>query len=390
MPKQQQFFSKPFRNGPSAAVASAATPRHSLASQHEPLEMSAGRRQRPPHVFQGGRTARGTVDRAFLRMQANDEDDYEEEEEEQLEDEGEGEFEFESGEEESDDGEEECGYDDEDEDQDEEEDEEEEANAEEDLAQLKAELANVPFDQLLEIQQKVGLKQFHANYRGRKVKQGADTGSESDGSEEAIEQDRKGRKNAGSLPKGGKEEKASTKRVKPPKRKDKNMPVEVTSKKTVGRFRAVVELPQKKVRDPRFDPLAGKLNEDIFKRSYGFLRDYEASEIELLKKQIEKERDEGEKERLRRALTSMTSRKYTRERKEQRASIVRDWKKKQAERVKEGKAPRYLKNSDIKKLELVERYQALGEKGVEKVLEKKRKKNAAKEHRHVPYKRRSA
>lgn len=48
-----------------------------------------------------------------------------------------------------------------------------------------------------------------------------------------------------------------------------------------------------------------------------------------------------------------------------------------------------LHQADIKKLELVEKYQAMKPKDVDKLLEKRRKKNAAKEKRFMPYKRRS-
>jgi ribosomal RNA-processing protein 36 len=51
-----------------------------------------------------------------------------------------------------------------------------------------------------------------------------------------------------------------------------------------------------------------------------------------------------------------------------------------------------LKEGDYKRLELVQRYEEIKERGgsVEKFLEKRRKKNAAREHRMMPYERRSA
>ncbi len=87
-----------------------------------------------------------------------------------------------------------------------------------------------------------------------------------------------------------------------------------------------------------------------------------------------------------------TSRIKTRETKEKQEAVRRDWKKQEIKRVSEGKKPYYLKEGDYKKLELVQRYEEIKERGgsVEKFLEKRRKKNAAREHRLMPYERRSA
>ncbi|KAI8910613.1 hypothetical protein DFJ77DRAFT_483952 [Powellomyces hirtus] len=168
------------------------------------------------------------------------------------------------------------------------------------------------------------------------------------------------------------------------------MPVEVTSKRAVTRKRDVIELPKKKTRDPRFDPLAGKLNEGLFDSSYGFLRDYEQSEIEMLRKQIVTEKNPEKKEILQQTLTSMTSRMQARKNKDKRKELIKEWKKKESALVQQGKKPWQLKQSDIKKMELVEKYKSMKGKDVEKLLEKRRKKNATKERRFMPYNRRSA
>jgi len=61
---------------------------------------------------------------------------------------------------------------------------------------------------------------------------------------------------------------------------------------------------------------------------------------------------------------------------------------KEREAVKKGKKPFYLKKSEQKKEELVEKYQELKTSGkLDKFLEKRRKKNSAKDHRYVPYRR---
>lgn len=60
-------------------------------------------------------------------------------------------------------------------------------------------------------------------------------------------------------------------------RSNKNQPIEMTSKKPVGRFRQVVDVRNKRPHDPRFDPLCGKLNQDLFAKSYSFLDSYKVT-----------------------------------------------------------------------------------------------------------------
>lgn len=57
--------------------------------------------------------------------------------------------------------------------------------------------------------------------------------------------------------------------------------------------------------------------------------------------------------------------------------------------VKQGKKPFYLKRSEKARQELVRRYKMLQDTGkIDKVIAKKAKKNAAKDHRHIPPSRR--
>lgn len=59
-----------------------------------------------------------------------------------------------------------------------------------------------------------------------------------------------------------------------PKKRNKNHPLEMTSKRAVGRHRQAVEVKKKKTHDPRFDSMCGRLNEDLFGKSYAFLEEY--------------------------------------------------------------------------------------------------------------------
>ncbi|KAL2911825.1 rRNA biogenesis protein rrp36 [Polyrhizophydium stewartii] len=145
-------------------------------------------------------------------------------------------------------------------------------------------------------------------------------------------------------------------------------------------------------RDPRFESYTGKLNEDLFKRSYGFINSYEDDEIEMLKKEIKKEKDAERRAELQATLTSKASisRKNARANKEKAQNIKREWRKSEKELVGKGKKPFFLKKSDFKRIELVDKYKSLvaGGQDLDKVLEKRRKKNASREHRGIPAKRR--
>lgn len=60
------------------------------------------------------------------------------------------------------------------------------------------------------------------------------------------------------------------------------------------------------------------------------------------------------------------------------------------EAVKQGKKPFFLKRSEQRRQELIRRFRDLKATGrLEKVMAKRRKKNAAKDHRYVPVGRRS-
>ncbi|CAN6902137.1 unnamed protein product [Brassica oleracea] len=69
-------------------------------------------------------------------------------------------------------------------------------------------------------------------------------------------------------------------------------------------------------------------------------------------------------------------------------SILTEHKKKEREAAKMGKKPYYLKQSEIRKQELNEEYNSLKESGkLSLFLDKRRKKNATKDHRYMPYRR---
>ncbi|KAE8727013.1 putative Transcriptional corepressor SEUSS [Hibiscus syriacus] len=167
------------------------------------------------------------------------------------------------------------------------------------------------------------------------------------------------------------------------RRANKNRPMELSSKKPLRSFRQVIQAPKKVARDPRFESLCGKLDVDGFRKRYNF----------LFENNLPAEREDKQ--------LKFESAKNTD------AEILAAHKKKEKEAVKHGKRPFYLKKcnvtnpllaldflikkeivSEIRKQRLVEKYKKLKASGkLESFIEKKRRKNAAKDHRFMPYRR---
>lgn len=175
-------------------------------------------------------------------------------------------------------------------------------------------------------------------------------------------------------------------------RANKNRPMEVSCKKPVSRFRDVVQAPKKVVRDPRFESLCGKLDAEGFRKRYDFLfLEKLPAEREELKKQLKKESDPEVIEDLENRIKWIDKMLRPDTTKSKEAAILAEHKKKEREATKQGKKPYYLKKSDVRKQKLIEKYNDLKASGkLESYLTKKRKQNAAKEHRYMPYRRPNA
>merc|ERR1712130_1012979 len=124
------------------------------------------------------------------------------------------------------------------------------------------------------------------------------------------------------------------------KRENKNRPREMSSKKTVGRFREVVQVAKKERRDPRFDPLCGEFNDKLFKESYQFVNEVKSRELVELKKQLKTEEDKERREEV----------KYLIQRMENQLRA-------------EAQKPFYLSKAKKKEAELVAKYEELQSKG---------------------------
>ncbi|KAI9741928.1 MAG: rRNA biogenesis protein rrp36 [Cirrosporium novae-zelandiae] len=172
-------------------------------------------------------------------------------------------------------------------------------------------------------------------------------------------------------------------------RGSRHAPVEQSSKYPVSRRRKVIDQsatahPQ----DPRFNPLCGPLNDQKLASNYSFLSTYRSSELSTLKSTLRTTRDPSERESLQLVIKRIESRALAEAAKERERKVLKEHRKKEREAVKEGKNPYYLKEKEIKKLALVERFKGMKGGQVDKVLEKRRKRRAGKERKNMPRERR--
>ncbi|QSZ34816.1 hypothetical protein DSL72_007675 [Monilinia vaccinii-corymbosi] len=171
-------------------------------------------------------------------------------------------------------------------------------------------------------------------------------------------------------------------------RSSKNAPTEISSKKAVSRRREVVPVKKREIRDPRFEPINGPVDQGKIERAYSFLDDYRESEMKELREAIKRTKDEDVKETLKRKLLSMESRKKTDAKKRKAREILDKHRKEEKQLVKEGKTPYYLKKAEQKKRVLLDTYGELKGRQLDRVIERRRKKVEGKEKKNMPRARR--
>ena len=229
-------------------------------------------------------------------------------------------------------------------------------------------IEDVPFGELLELKRNGGAAGFDREAAER--------------AEQALQRERSA---AG--------ERGKTKGAK----RHKSRPLEQSSKKPVSRYREVVNIPgarRKATRDPRFDPMSGAYDETRFSKSYAFLEEYRSNEANQLKAELKKVRNEKKRAKLQVQLSKLASVSQVQKQKLDAIKRKQELKQVSRELVQQGHKPFYFKKSDLKKIELAAKYQELKKNGgnakVDRIIEKKRKRNATKAHKYVPYARRGA
>ncbi|KAK4958722.1 rRNA biogenesis protein rrp36 [Elasticomyces elasticus] len=173
-------------------------------------------------------------------------------------------------------------------------------------------------------------------------------------------------------------------------RTSKHAPTAQSSRYQVTRKRTVVDVPKRRIRDPRFDAVHGTSAPTAPNKHYAFLDDYHESEMAELRAAIKKSGSEDEKGMLKRKLLGMESKKKARQNKEREQGVLREHRRREKEAVKQGKKPFYLKKGEQKKLAIVEKFNSMKGKDREKLMERRRKKADQKEKKRMPNARRGA
>ncbi|XP_043969232.1 ribosomal RNA processing protein 36 homolog [Gambusia affinis] len=211
---------------------------------------------------------------------------------------------------------------------------------------IRKELSNMPFEDVIKLQQQVGTKVFNeAAFNNKKCRP-----------------------------------------VSSKKRLNKNRPMEISSKIPPSFLRQVVPAKKSTRRDPRFDSLSGEYKPEIFEKTYKFINDLKHREKEVIKKQLKQTKtNRKKKEKLEFLLKRLDNQERARLIQEQQRERELQFKKQQRERASQGEQPFFLKKSEKKKLQLAEKYQELKKSGkLENFLSKKRKRNAGKDRRKLP------
>ena len=208
-----------------------------------------------------------------------------------------------------------------------------------------------------------------------------------------------------------------SKRKKKKKSKSKHAPTVASSKRSDYYSRGApdinssgigIEIGAKryKPRDPRHESLSGHFDQSVFEKRYEFLEKMQNDEIEALKQRVKAWNTKGKKgQRLRKKLGMMSSgtdaaedqaelnrllqERAGRTEAKIRTAAKRSVKKKLREDVASGKrGAYYLKKRDLKKMELEAKFEELkklgGDKKVNQVIAKRRKKKMGKDSSFMP------
>ncbi|XP_002012937.2 ribosomal RNA processing protein 36 homolog [Drosophila persimilis] len=171
------------------------------------------------------------------------------------------------------------------------------------------------------------------------------------------------------------------------KRLNKNRPREMSSRRQVPFLGAEHRVERKKeveLRDPRFDEKSGDYNIETFKKNYKFVTKIRDKEVGQLKKQLDQVADAEEKKKIKHTMQRLINKNVEDKRwhsKQHSLKKERDYIQKSHN---EGQQPHYLTKKERRAKELVAQFELLKSTGkLNKHLEKRRKKNAAKDRKRI-------
>ncbi|XP_020832461.1 LOW QUALITY PROTEIN: kelch domain-containing protein 3-like [Phascolarctos cinereus] len=166
---------------------------------------------------------------------------------------------------------------------------------------------------------------------------------------------------------------------------EKQRPLEMSSKTRVPFLRQVVPVRKKVARDPRFDDLSGEYNPEVFEKTYRFLNEYRAKEKELVAKHLKKSKPGEEQEKLKQLLFRMDQQEAAQQEKKRQQEQRLALKQEQRAQARQGHRPYFLKKSEQRQLALAEKYKKLKRsQKLESFLSRKRRRNAGKDRRRLP------
>jgi len=233
---------------------------------------------------------------------------------------------------------------------------------------LREQLRDVPLGEIRKLKNKVGLKKYNQVLFGfQEQNKGVDN-------EDELKKLKNRKRESGDIQKGT-------------KKKAKSEPEEFSSKKRMfgSKPRNIVKNNKKSIRDPRFSDLSGNFNEQLFEKSYSFVKDIKKDEYETVNKQLKKVKNPEEREKLIRLKQKMDNERQSEVDKVKKRELAKQRKANIQEQTSAGQKPFYLKNSDKKKIELAEKYRELKASGrLDKFMSKKRKRNSQKDKRNLP------
>ncbi|ALC47653.1 CG8461 [Drosophila busckii] len=173
------------------------------------------------------------------------------------------------------------------------------------------------------------------------------------------------------------------------KRLNKNRPRELSAKRQVPFLGAELRVERKKqkeaeLRDPRFDERAGDYNVETFKKNYKFISKIRDKEVGKLKKELTEVQNGEEKQKIRHTMQRLINKNVEDKKWHLKQHLL---KKERAEIQKahnEGRQPHYATKKERRAKELVAQFEHLKNTGkLNKHLEKRRKKNAAKDRNRI-------
>lgn len=177
-------------------------------------------------------------------------------------------------------------------------------------------------------------------------------------------------------------------------KRDKHRPQELPlSKQPVSVLRTVVAPSRPKSVDPRFDRSFGHFNADLFKKTYDFVDDMQHNEHRVLRETLKTAQSTEKKAAIQRLLDRHAAMEAQSRRDERRQQVKREWRKKEAEAIASGRKQSafHLKKNELDKLVLASEYAELKERNagrpvdVERMLEKRRRRRAARQHTRLPF-----